>query len=990
MQAKRIVLLVVSFIISLSSFAQGEDFKLFQSGENGKWGYYNDKGEIVIEPKFDWAESFSNGVAKVIYNHYGIAIDEEGRDLCWSYSPYCDYYEGYVIKREEWGKRYDWFTIYYYDKTKGIESPVKNKILSTKKNYGVDYQNSIYDCVYHLGGGLLAVRVDDPKEKKPSKWGLMRVDGKTVCKAIYDGIGDCYSTYRYRPNNEDRRIHPYLELKGFSDGLCPVCVCKKKSNDIYGDICKYGYIDTTGKIAIDIKYDNVTHFSEGLAAVEENNKWGYINTKGEWVIEPQYLEAGIFSEGLASVRKDGRRCYIDRNGHTVISIDLDSEEYLKYCENDQRNVLIKLGVLGVFENGLAPLYSWWKGYWYWVCKIDKKGRGYEIGSFYMPELGLLSVKSDGLWGVIDKEGNDIVVPFSTERPQYDAATGLVKFADQYYNRKGELVANPLNNTIATIVWPYVPSFTDQPKFVLNATINSGSKIEYCKVFWNNIELREDSAPCGSSIVEEQKGGNNISISRTLFLFEGTNTIKIEAKNAGGITTDERKIVYTPKKQEPVAVAKALIEWGDLPTITTNPRLELDAMVRSTVSDVSCRVSLNGVEVPKTKGSSIVEDSKELEYKYKLEIQRTLNLRENDNKIVIEVRDAKGKLLASGEKNVIYTKPAMATIVWGDVPFTTEEKQLTLKAQIKSDSPIEYYSILKDEKVLKKVIINVAAKGSSIAEDPKKGSDYNVQVNDIVELAEGDNSFVIEVKNAGGVVRTQTKTVRHKYKEKRIALVIGNEAYDDERMRLTCPSNDANAVAARYGQLGFDEVILRENLPKKEMQALINEFRSKSMNYDAVVVYYSGHGVQVNQINYMIPTDFDFSNGSVTNDCVAVTYLLRDLGEDRMKIVVYDACRTQPKPKGDITDIDVLNNVNTFIAYASSVGQPSYEDSDSSYSIYTAAFLKVLDEPNLKLGDVFSKVNRIVRQKTSNMNVKQVPYIEGSVDKDFIFNKKESR
>ena len=707
---------------------------------------------------------------------------------------------------------------------------------------------------------------------------------------------------------------------------------------------KWGYVDDKGNRVISCKYDHAYPFYESdLALVESEGQFGYINKQGQVKIPLQYKKAYPFSDGVAAVKKAG----INKYGF----INSKGEEIVKFGYSD-----VKWG----FVEGYA-----------WV----KEGKN---------------------WGMINKKG-DKASGFNYVRlSDFDPNTGVTdavkKDGATHYYYKGKKYSskrerNEAMNPRPEILWPDIPAETKQPQFVLKAEVVSESEIEYCKVYLNGVEVLENDMPGGSFIAKDPEY-YKVTINRTLALKEGTNSITIKAKNQGGETEEEKTIEF--KKSIPV---KALIVWNDIPATTLESQLKLDATVKSTVKEVYCRVLLNGIEVPKTKGSSIVEDSKEIEYKYKLSVTRTIVLQEGnngDNIITIEVRNAKGGLVATDEKHVTYTKPALATIEWGDVPSYTEEKLLTLRAQIVSESPIEYYSVLRDEKVLKKVIINVAAKGSSIAEDPKKGSDYNVQVNDIVELAEGDNSFVIEVKNAGGVVRTQTKTVRHKYKEKRIALVIGNEAYDDERMRLTCPSNDANAVAARYRQLGFDEVILRKNLPKKEMQALINGFRSKSMNYDAVVVYYSGHGVQVNQINYMIPTDFDFSNGSVTNDCVAVTYLLRDLGEDRMKIVVYDACRTQPKPKGDITDIDVLNNVNTFIAYASSVGQPSYEDSDSPNSIYTAAFLKVLDEPNLKLGDVFSKVNRIVRQKTSNMNVKQVPYIEGSVDKDFIFNKKESR
>jgi hypothetical protein len=65
---------------------------------------------------------------------------------------------------------------------------------------------------------------------------------------------------------------------------------------------RYGYLDTTGKVAIEAQFDVVRRFSEGLAMAKIEDKWGYIDKKGNWVIRPRFEDAGDFSNGRAPVR----------------------------------------------------------------------------------------------------------------------------------------------------------------------------------------------------------------------------------------------------------------------------------------------------------------------------------------------------------------------------------------------------------------------------------------------------------------------------------------------------------------------------------------------------------------------------------------------------------------------------------------------------------------------------------------------------------------
>ncbi len=89
---------------------------------------------------------------------------------------------------------------------------------------------------------------------------------------------------------------------------------------------KYGYVDRSGAVAVEPRFDDVMPFSEGLAAVRvggpDEGKWGYIDASGGFVIEPRFAGASFFSEGLAAVTVDdffdGNQGYINRQGAIVV------------------------------------------------------------------------------------------------------------------------------------------------------------------------------------------------------------------------------------------------------------------------------------------------------------------------------------------------------------------------------------------------------------------------------------------------------------------------------------------------------------------------------------------------------------------------------------------------------------------------------------------------------------------------------------------------
>lgn len=90
-------------------------------------------------------------------------------------------------------------------------------------------------------------------------------------------------------------------------------------------------------------------------------------------------------------------------------------------------------------------------------------------------------------------------------------------------------------------------------------------------------------------------------------------------------------------------------------------------------------------------------------------------------------------------------------------------------------------------------------------------------------------------------------------EKRGALVMGNSAYQ-KAPPLSNPVNDASAMAKMFSGAGFDVVELRHDLKANEMRRALRDFSDVARDADVAIVYYAGHGVEIDGVNYLIPVD----------------------------------------------------------------------------------------------------------------------------------------
>ena len=692
---------------------------------------------------------------------------------------------------------------------------------------------------------------------------------------------------------------------------------------------KWGYVDDKGNRVISCKYDHAYPFYESdLALVGSDGQFGYINKEGQVKIPLQYKKAYPFSDGVAAVKKAG----INKYGF----INSKGEEIVKFGYSD-----VKWG----FIEG----YAWVKEgkNWGMINKKGDKASGFNYVrlSYFDPNTGV------------------------TDAVTKDGATHYYYKGKKYFSKRER---DEAMNPRPEIIWPVIPAETKQPQFVLKAEVVSESEIEYCKVYLNGVEVLENDMPGGSFIAKDPEY-YKVTINRTLALKEGTNSITIKAKNQGGETEEEKTIEF--KKSIPV---KALIVWNDIPATTIESRLELDATVKSTVREVYCRVLLNGVEVSKTKGSSIVEDSKEIEYKYKLSVTRTIVLQEGnngDNIITIEVRNAKGELVATDQKHVTYTKPALATIEWGEIPMKTEEDKFLLKAQIISDSEIEYYNV---------IFNGVRMKGSYIVKD-----NYNVMINEMYNLKDGDNNIKIVAKNKAGEV-VEEKTITYTPKEKRIALVIGNADYQDIHFpKLNKTIEDARAMHALLGSYGFDMRPMVLDADLRKMREAINDFVDEvgRGGYEVALIYYSGHGLSPDGgANYLIPIDasIEYSDEVKHNAINSKTELISRLEEKncRVEIILLDCCNdcalAERGTKGAYDGHMMPVNPKSFgisIIHAAQPGKKAIEG-EGKNSPFVESFVKCTkNHPNV---DWESLVNDFIYDVQIRTNNYQTPFPEGRI------------
>ena len=284
--------------------------------------------------------------------------------------------------------------------------------------------------------------------KSKGKWGFMNRNLEVVIVPQYDDATD------------------------FTGGIATV-------SKYQGENVKYGYIDSTGTLIIEMLYDQAGHFSEGKACVKKDNAYGYIDKNGRVVIPFQFEEASHFSNGFAAVKKDGFVGFINAAGEVVIKPQFTVNVSHAYFNEglapvfgiDEKTGFIDTTGNWAIENKFYAASNFKEGKaWALLQKVDPDAEhGFTIKGGYLNPDGSWAVepqydfgweftegyavvwsrsedKMQKIWKLIDHQGNVVLdnLPYRTVGSLH---YGVIPIQDEdmnwgFMNTKGEVVIHP--------------------------------------------------------------------------------------------------------------------------------------------------------------------------------------------------------------------------------------------------------------------------------------------------------------------------------------------------------------------------------------------------------------------------------------------------------------------------------------------------------------------------------------------------------------------
>ena len=228
-----------------------------------------------------------------------------------------------------------------------------------------------------------------------------------------------------------------------------------------------------------------------------------------------------------------------------------------------------------------------------------------------------------------------------------------------------------------------------------------------------------------------------------------------------------------------------------------------------------------------------------------------------------------------------------------------------------------------------------------------------------------------------------------FAEKRVALVLGNSAYQNVA-QLANPANDSARIAATLKDAGFDVVDSRRDLPAAETRRALRDFADRARDADIAVVYYAGHGIEVDGANYLIPVDAKLERDTdVYDEALSLERVLIAIEPaKKLRLVILDACRDNPFAKTmkrtvasraigqGLAKVEPANP-NVLIAYSAKAGSTA-ADGDGKNSPFTLALANHIATPGLDVRRAFGFVRDEVLKTTGN---KQEPFVYGSLGGD---------
>src|ERR1700710_637860 len=230
-----------------------------------------------------------------------------------------------------------------------------------------------------------------------------------------------------------------------------------------------------------------------------------------------------------------------------------------------------------------------------------------------------------------------------------------------------------------------------------------------------------------------------------------------------------------------------------------------------------------------------------------------------------------------------------------------------------------------------------------------------------------------------------------FAESRVAVVVGKSAYRSVPA-LPNPANDAKAVTQMLTDSVF-EVSTAADLSQSELRQQVSEFAGKiaAKGADTVaLVFYAGHGLQIDGENYLVPVDVDPKRETdIPIQAVRLNDILNTLTSvpSKMRILMLDACRNNPfsdiskTSGGGLAIVDAkIGAPGTFLSFSTSPGAVA-EDGSGANSPYTSALLSAGKESGIPIEETFKRVRLAVNKATDG---RQTPWDSSSLTEDFRF------
>lgn len=373
----------------------------FPFKSNGKYGYMDETGEIMIQPNYDVVEPYSEGLGLVVKDGKVGFLNKAGDlNIPFEYEDGESFENGLAIvsKNESYGM---------IDRTNKTVVPLQYDLVGKyKSGLALIANDTAYGYVNKRGAQVVPLKLEYATDfdngyaviDQEGKKGIINTLGRLVVPAKYDWLEN-YNAYM---------------------------VCRAKRDTVYG------LIDNNGAEILPFEYDKIGEFGDSLALIAKNGKYGYVNVKGEIVIPLKYefqteaLVWGKFENGTVKFMKKGKYGILDVKGNEVFAALF--EDVGKYSKTELIAVK-KRGKWGYSDQALHLALT----YKYELSKTFENGRGkvktedgwqlidskgkFLLDSAYSEIINadsLLFVKSNHQWGILDREFK-MVLPL-----QYDA------------------------------------------------------------------------------------------------------------------------------------------------------------------------------------------------------------------------------------------------------------------------------------------------------------------------------------------------------------------------------------------------------------------------------------------------------------------------------------------------------------------------------------------------------------------------------------------